>query len=79
MVEECEIHFLDVGQGSSSVILYQNTKKNRCEAIVIDGGPPQTDIACRVLDAFADYMRCAVIVTHNHRDHTGGILNIVRT
>ena len=22
---------------------------------------------------------CAVIVTHNHRDHTGGILNIVRT
>jgi beta-lactamase superfamily II metal-dependent hydrolase len=78
MVKECEVHFLDVGQGSSSVILYQNAETNQCEAVVIDGGPPNTDIAAKVLEDFADYVR-AVIVTHNHRDHIGGILNIVRT
>jgi beta-lactamase superfamily II metal-dependent hydrolase len=78
MIHECEVHFLDVGQGSSSVVLFQNPLENHCEAILIDGGPKTGDIATLVLEDFADYLQ-AVFVTHNHLDHVGGIEKILRT
>lgn len=79
---ECEVHFLDVGQGSSSILLYFNSQENRNEAIVVDGGPVTTDvrkeITASILEEFADYVR-AIFVTHNHLDHVGTIPKLVRT
>ena len=36
MKPACEIHFLDVGQGSTSIVRYTNENEGRREAIVID-------------------------------------------
>jgi beta-lactamase superfamily II metal-dependent hydrolase len=82
MESACEVHFLDVGQGSSAVVFFRNPEENRLEAIVIDGGPPTpalpAPVPFLVLTDFADYVR-AVFVTHNHEDHIGGLIPVVKT
>src|SRR5688500_16967427 len=73
----CEVHFLDVGQGSASVVLYYNPATELHEAIVIDCG--STDgVLLSVLDTFVDYIR-ALIITHNHDDHAGAAPVIIET
>jgi len=73
---EYEIHFLDVGQGSSSVILLPDRRTGKRSAIVIDCGMG-ADVILRVLKRFAAEI-AALILTHNHRDYVGGAQRIIR-
>jgi beta-lactamase superfamily II metal-dependent hydrolase len=63
-------YFLDVGQGTSQLILLGNG-----EAIVIDGGPSAETIL-RVLDRYVDTI-VALIVSHNDADHHRGAYEIL--
>ena len=66
---EFEIHFLDVGQGDSSIIVCDG------EAMMIDGGNPENS------DLVFSYLRNTLnistlkylIATHAHDDHIGGL------
>jgi beta-lactamase superfamily II metal-dependent hydrolase len=65
-----ECYFLDVGQGSSNVILLGNRR-----AIVIDCGPA-AHVPLRLLHRYVDQI-VALVVSHNDSDHHGGAAGIV--
>jgi competence protein ComEC len=67
------ISVLDVGQGDS--ILLQPAAG---EAVLVDGGPPGTDLAAKLRAAGADRLAAAVI-THDQSDHAGGIEELLGT
>lgn len=72
MIGACECWFLDVGQGSSSVILLG---KNR--AIVIDCGPRGSRETVTLLkEQHVDTIECLAI-THNHEDHDGNVAAVL--
>ncbi len=75
MKKRFEVHFLDVGQGSSSVILFENYREGRNEAIIIDCGPDPV-VLLRLLARFDTHIR-ALILTHNHADHVGGAQTLI--
>jgi hypothetical protein len=65
-------YFLDVGQGTSQVILLGKRR-----AIVIDGGPdPQARVPLTLLRRFVDTIE-ALIVSHNDADHDTGACEIL--
>lgn len=72
--EDTSVHFIDVGQGDSELIL------SGSEAVLIDAGP--TDAAQTVIDYLESQgvtrLR-AVIATHPHEDHIGGMAKVLKT
>jgi beta-lactamase superfamily II metal-dependent hydrolase len=70
----CEIHFLDVGQGCSSIIFYKNG--DRPEAVIIDCG--RGALLKEVIERLNVEHIAALIVTHCDIDHLGGLGPIVQ-
>ena len=70
-VPHCECWFLDIGQGSSSVILLGKRR-----AIVIDAGPRGCTVPIQLLNRHVDTIE-ALIITHNDDDHDGGVARIL--
>jgi|LSQX01.3.fsa_nt_gb hypothetical protein len=71
--KEVAVHFLDVGQGDSILILSDNI------TILIDGGPRSAD------QKIVSYLKKAgissidlVISTHPHEDHSGGLPSVLQ-
>jgi len=69
---EMQVHFLDVGQGDSALIICPNG-----ESILIDGGEKKYG------DYIVDYLNKlgiedidVVIATHPHSDHIGGLITV---
>jgi competence protein ComEC len=62
----CQCRFLDVGQGSSNVILL-----GKGRAIVIDCGPASCDVCVALLQRYVSEIE-VLILSHNHEDHAGG-------
>lgn len=69
---ENEVHFIDVGQGDSSLIISGN------EAVLIDAGEASAaDAVLSHLSALDIDTLAAVIVTHPHSDHIGGMADVI--
>jgi len=69
---EIECWFLDVGQGTSNVILLGEHR-----AIVIDCGPRTSSVPLQLLKRYVDTIE-ALIVSHNDSDHDGGVAEIIQ-
>ena len=68
----CECWFLDVGQGTSNVILLGGGR-----AIVIDTGPHGSHQTMQLLtQQYVDTLE-ALIVSHNDSDHDGNVGQIL--
>ena len=72
--DSLSVHFIDVGQGDSILLLDSG------EAMLIDSGIQSAG------KTVADYIRSLgiskldyVVATHNHSDHTGGLLTVIKT
>lgn len=69
---DCQIHFIDVGQGDCSLIISDDS------AILIDGGENNKgDIVLDYLDEIGVTKLDMVIATHPHSDHIGGLDTII--
>ncbi len=67
------VHFLDVGQGDATLVVAPSG-----ETLLIDGGP--VDAAGIVRDAVRDLAGGrldAVVLTHTHADHLGGMVPVL--
>jgi beta-lactamase superfamily II metal-dependent hydrolase len=62
-----EVCFVDVGQGTSNVILLGDRR-----AIIIDCGAAQAETVLAVLRRFQIDTICRLVVTHSHDDHSRG-------
>ncbi len=68
-----KVVFVDVGQGDASVV------RSGAWAGLIDGGPPGSEAALgRALARLKVRRLNAVVVSHMHQDHTGGLPGVVR-
>ena len=66
------VYFLDIGQGDSQLIV------SGSDAILIDGGPRSSGKKLvRKLNALGIDHLTAVIATHPHHDHIGGLINVL--
>lgn len=70
---ELEVHFLDVGQGDSALVIFPNGKK-----MLVDGGPRTSGMSV------VNYLRQhniheldLVVSTHPDEDHLGGLLDVL--
>lgn len=63
---------MDVGQGASQVLLLGGGK-----AIVIDGGTSGHGVTVKSLKALGVSHIPRLIVSHNHKDHCGGIVDVL--
>ena len=72
--QDLKIHFIDVGQGDSCLIITPNNKK-----ILIDGGEGKTDVLLSyLLDRrikTIDY----IIISHFDSDHCNGLIDIIKS
>ncbi len=68
---ECEIHFIDVGQGDSTLILTDDA------AVLVDAGPTASaEETARYIRGYTDSLDY-MILTHPHEDHIGGAVKII--
>jgi competence protein ComEC len=67
----CECWFLDVGQGTSNVILLGGGR-----AIVIDCGPKSSTETLELLDRYVDTIE-VLVISHNDSDHDGNVQRIL--
>ena len=66
-----EFHFIDVGQGDSTLILTQDA------AVLIDAGPTDAgEETVRYIRSYTDSIDY-MILTHPHEDHIGGAVKII--
>lgn len=69
---EMQVHFLDVGQGDSALIICPNG-----ESILIDGGEKKYgDYIVEYLNKLGIEDIDVVIATHPHSDHIGGLITV---
>lgn len=61
------IEVLDVGQGDAILL-----QPRRAPAVLVDGGPPEDELAAKLRAAGVDRLAAAV-VTHDQTDHAAGI------
>ena len=70
---DCEMHFVDVGQGDCTLIITEDN------AVLIDAGPNEyADRAERYVSSYTDTIDY-FILTHPHEDHIGGADEILRS
>ena len=67
----CECWFLDVGQGTSNVVLLGEGR-----AIVIDCGPKSSTATLELLSRYVHTIE-ALIISHNDSDHDGNVQRIL--
>lgn len=67
----CECWFLDVGQGTSNVILL-----GKGRAIVIDCGPKSSTETLKLLNRYVTTIE-ALVISHNDEDHDGNVQRIL--
>ncbi|MBC8378031.1 MAG: MBL fold metallo-hydrolase [Planctomycetes bacterium] len=67
----CECWFLDVGQGTSNVILLGEGR-----AIVIDCGPKSSKETIELLNRYVHTIE-ALVISHNDEDHDGNVQRIL--
>lgn len=72
--QETEVHFLDIGQGDSILIVTPDLR-----TVLIDGGPGET-----VLEELGEILPFFVrdidlmVLTHPHRDHIEGLVEVLK-
>lgn len=66
------IHFIDVGQGDAILIDLNETE------VLIDGGGRGSDVSS-YLEDYVDGPLEAMIATHPHADHIGGLIEVLNT
>ena len=72
LTEATEVHFLDVGQGDSALLLSGG------EAVLIDAGTQESgEEIVRYLRALGVEELYAAVATHPHADHIGGMAQVV--
>ena len=70
---ECEFHFIDVGQGDSTLIVTEDA------AVLIDAGPTDAaETTARYIRGYTDTIDY-MILTHPHEDHIGGAVKIINS
>lgn len=65
------VSILDVGQGDAILL-----QPRDAPALLIDGGPPDDDLAAKLRDAGVERLGAA-IVTHDQSDHAAGVLELL--
>ncbi len=66
-----QTRFVDVGQGTCNIILIGDKR-----AIIIDAGPPDNKALLQFLKRYVMRIE-ALIISHNHADHDGGVARIL--
>jgi beta-lactamase superfamily II metal-dependent hydrolase len=67
-----EVYFLDVGQGTSQLILLGGQS-----AIVVDSGPATDSVVIAALHRYQVERIVRLVVTHSHRDHVASATRIL--
>ncbi len=70
---ELQIHFIDVGQGDSILILAPDNK-----AMLIDGGEADSGVVQYLKSKGITHLEL-VVATHPHADHIGGLVQVLKT
>lgn len=71
---ELKIVFIDVGQGDSILIITPNN-----DTVLIDGGDRQSsDEVFSILNELAISEIDALVATHPHADHIGGLIDVIK-
>jgi competence protein ComEC len=70
---ELQVHFIDVGQGDSILILAPDGK-----AMLIDGGEADSGVVQYLKNKGINRLDL-VVATHPHADHIGGLIQVLKT